>query len=165
MNRSPFSARADLGFAWSVKDTFLQYIRSMPDGDITWSNGAAVTDGGQFYFPLASTTHDAAVATLCFGGQIRFTAHHGLLSVSIAEPIVRVGADGARLSVRLGSKEQHIADIDLSPRIIDHDVVMWLDARAQLAGDGAEMFGGTYSLGEPLAPLTIRVPIGAAPTE
>jgi hypothetical protein len=165
MNRSPFSARADLGFAWSVKDTFLQYIRGMPDGDITWSNGAAVTDAGQFYFPLASSTHNSGVTTLCFGGQVRFTAHRGLLSVFISEPIVRVRSDAAQLSVRLGSKEQHIADIDLSPRIIDHDVAMWLDAKAHLAGDGAEMFGGTYSLGEPLAPLTIRVPVAAAPTE
>lgn len=164
MNRSPFTSRADLGFAWSVKDSFLQYIRGMHDGEISWRDDAAVTSAGQFYFPLATVTREADQTVLGFRGEVRFTAHRGLLSVSIKDPTVRLAPDRAHLSVRLGKNEQHIADVDLPPRITDHDVAMWLDARAELAGDGPEMFGGTYPLGEQLAPLTIRIPATAAPS-
>ncbi|MDN4596684.1 HtaA domain-containing protein [Leifsonia virtsii] len=163
MTPTPFTARADLGFAWSVKDSFLQYIRGMHDGDISWRDGAAVTDAGQFYFPLTQVRGVDGTTELGFRGEVRFTAHRGLLSVSIKDPVIRITHDRAELAVRVGDAEEHIAELDLPARIIDNDVAMWLDARSKLAGSGPEMFGGTYPDGEPLAPLTIRIPEAAAP--
>lgn len=162
MSPSPFTARADLGFAWSVKDSFLQYIRGMDDGDIGWRGGAAVTSTGQFYFPLARIEGAAGSLDLAFRGEVRFTAHRGLLSVSIKNPLIRMRPDRSELIVELGDAEELIAQIDLPPRIIDSDVAMWLDARSRLAGGGPDMFGGTYPPGEQLAPLTIRIPASAA---
>ncbi|WP_440711787.1 HtaA domain-containing protein [Herbiconiux sp. YIM B11900] len=158
MQPSPFTARADLGLAWSVKDSFLQYIRGMNDGAIRWGGGAAVASTGQFYFPLEDASRIEGALVLSFAGEVRFTAHRGVLSVTISDPLIRiVGGEGA-LSVRWGEKEELITKLDLPPLIIDNDVAMWLDTVARLAGSGPDLFGGTYPEDEQLAPLTIRVP-------
>ncbi|WP_311258475.1 HtaA domain-containing protein [Microbacterium sp. WCS2018Hpa-9] len=155
---SPFPARADLGFAWSVKDSFLQYIRGMRDGDIGWNAGAAVTSTGEFFFPLAGVAHVGETMILSFRGTVSFTAHHGLLSVSVSRPRITVGDGLARLTTEVGGVEQQIAAIDLPPRIHDGDVTMWLNCAVRLSGVGPEHFGGSYAEGEQLAPLTVRIP-------
>jgi len=158
MQPSPFTTRADLGLAWSVKDSFLQYIRGMSDGHIRWSGGAAVASTGQFYFPLDAVSRIDGALELSFSGEVRFTAHRGLLSVTISDPLIRiVGGEGA-LSMRWGEKEELISKLDFPPLIIDNDVAMWLDTAAHLTGSGPDLFGGTYPENEQLAPLTVRVP-------
>lgn len=161
MEPSPFAGRADLGFAWSVKDSFLQYIRGMRDGDIAWGAGAAVTSEGEFYFPLAAARRSADAMMLSFRGNVQFTAHRGLLSVSIADPRIALRDGEADLLLRVGDAEERIAVVHLSPRIQDGDVTMWLRSGVTLVDYGAELFGGTYPTGESLAPLTLRVPAGA----
>lgn len=162
MDPSPFTARADLGFAWSVKDSFLQYIRGMRDGDISWSAGAAVTSSGEFFFPLADVRRTPTGAMLSFRGIVTFTAHHGLLSVSVRQPRIALRDGLADLSISVGEAEEKIATLSLPPQIQDGDVAMWLNCPAELAASGPELFGGTYADGEPLAPLTIRIPAAAA---
>lgn len=155
---SPFLARADLGFAWSVKDSFLQYIRGMRDGDIIWTAGAAVTSTGEFFFPLAGVDQVGGATILSFRGTVTFTAHHGMLSVSLSQPRIIIQGEHAHLTVEAGGVGQHIATIDLPPVIQDGDVTMWLTCAVHLSGVGPEQFGGSYADGEELAPLTIRVP-------
>lgn len=155
---SPFVARADLGFAWSVKDSFLQYIRGMRDGDIAWNAGAAVTSTGEFFFPLSGVDQVGETKILSFRGTVTFTAHHGMLSVSLSQPRIIIRGESAHLTVEAGGVEQQIATIDLPPRIHDGDVTMWLTCAVRLSGVGPEQFGGSYADGEELAPLTIRIP-------
>ncbi|GAA1468943.1 HtaA domain-containing protein [Microbacterium thalassium] len=164
MDDSLFTARADLGFAWSVKDTFLQYIRRMRDGDIAWSGGAAVTSGGEFFFPLAGVRRFSDCDVLTFRGSVVFTAHHGMLSVAITQPRITLRDGFADLSVHVGESETHIATVQLPRAIRDGNVAMWLECPVALTGGGPELFGGTYTDGEQLAPLTVRVPAGAIAT-
>lgn len=159
---SPFSERADLGFAWSVKDSFLQYVRGMRDGNVAWGAGAAVTSEGEFHFPLLAARRFADATMWSFGGNVQFTAHHGLLSVSIGEPRIALRDGEADLLIHAGDAVKRIAVIDLPPRIQDGDVTMWLRCGVTLVDHGAELFGGIYPAGESLAPLTLRVPRGGA---
>lgn len=161
MDTSPFTARADLGFAWSVKDSFLQYIRGMSDGDIQWTAGAAVTNVGEFFFPHADARTAAEGTVLSFRGVVTFTAHRGLLSVSIAHPRILLRDGSADLLNQAGGYSEKIGSITLAPRIADGDVAMWMNCAVALDEAGAELFGGTYAAGEQLAPLTVRVPARA----
>jgi hypothetical protein len=161
MDPSLFTARADLGLAWGVKDSFLQYIRGMRDGDIRWGSGAAVTSGGEFFFPLVDIRRVEGARVLSFRGVVTFTAHRGLLSVTIAHPRLRLRSDSADLVIRVGGVEDTIAGVELPPQIQDGDVAMWLNSTVALAENGATLFGGTYSKGEQMAPLTVRAPARA----
>jgi len=159
---SQATLRADLGFAWGVKESFLNYVRAMPGGFIGCGVGAGVTSTDEFYFPLAAVDRSGEALRLEFRGEVKFVAHHGLMTVTLADPIIDLQAHGAILSVRAGETESMIATIDL-PAMVDHDgVAMWRDAPTRLAGKGPEMFGGNYAVGEQLAPLTLRIPADAA---
>ncbi len=158
MEPPPFPVRADLGFAWSVKDSFLSYVSGMRDGDIAWDAGASVTNDGEFYFPLRAAHRATDALMLLFCGSVRFTAHHGLLSVSITNPRITIRDGAADLLLRVGNSDERIAILKLPPRIEDGDVTMWLRSGVALADFGSELFGGSYAAGEPFAPLTLRVP-------
>ncbi|MCI1017321.1 HtaA domain-containing protein [Microbacterium sp. C5A9] len=159
MNTPRFDGRADLGFAWSVKDSFLQYIRSMPDGSIRWGDGASVTRDGQFYFPLTSVRQTPAGLDLQFGGEVRFVAHRGLLAVTLTNPLIRiVGTSGVLINGSDGARDD-LCQIDLTAQTHDDDVLMWLDAHVALTAAGSDLFAGTYKIDEVMAPMTIRVPL------
>lgn len=160
MNTPRFDARADLGFAWSVKDSFLQYIRSMPDGSIHWGEGASVTRDGQFYFPLVSVRQTPAGSDLQFGGEVRFLAHRGLLAVTLSAPLIRVSRTTAVLINGIDGARDELCQIDLPVQTHDDDVLMWLDAPVTLTSPGSDLFAGTYALHEVMAPMTIRIPLG-----
>lgn len=156
--------RADLGMAWAVKDSFTGYIRAMHDGQILLGDGAAMTSTRQFYFPfLRQDQIDQSRLVLHFGGEVRFLAHHGFLSVSLRNPCLEVDADGAYLSIQRGNARLRLAELRLPEALREDDVTMWPDVEALLSGTGTPTFGDTYSAGEPLAPLTVRAP-AATPT-
>lgn len=148
---------ADTGMAWGVKASFLAYIRAMPDGCIVVEGGSATTNGGEFYFPLENAERDASGNhTLCFGGGVRFTAHHGLLSVVLRRPRVQIHDGGGVLSVEHQDHLLPIADLRQIHRTLEGDVAMWVVAGVTLTKAGTSLFSGPYCLGEPLAPLTLR---------
>lgn len=154
--------RADLGFAWGVKETFLSYVRAMPGGFIGCGGGAGVTNTDEFFFPLADVSSAEHVLRLEFRGEVKFIAHQGLMTVTLKDPIINMQAHQAALSVRAGEGQIAIATIELPEMVDDDGVAMWRNATTRLAGNGPEMFGGNYVLGETLAPLTLRVPVDEA---
>lgn len=163
MDPSTFGDRADLGLAWGVKESFLRYVRGMPDGAVRWRDGAAVTSDGEFYFPLARASGARAARVLEFRGEVRFVAHRGLLSVTFKNPVVRMGESSGELRVRNGAGEETIGALQPPPPIVDGHVAMWQQTPVSLAGAGPELFGGAYAAGEPLAPLTVRAPVDPTP--
>ncbi|WP_033106732.1 HtaA domain-containing protein [Microbacterium profundi] len=160
MNTPRFDDRADLGFAWSVKDSFLRYIRSMPDGVIRWGGGASVTNDGQFYFPLISVARTPEGVDLQFGGEVRFVAHRGLLAVTLSSPLIRVVRTTATLINGVDGAHDELCEIDLPAQTHDDDVLMWLEAPSALTPAGSELFAGSYAVNEVMAPVTIRIPLG-----
>jgi hypothetical protein len=155
----PTVERADLGMAWAVKESFVQYVQSMRDGRILVREGAAVTNTRQFYFPFRSLDHsDGHNFVLQFGGEARFLAHHGLMSVSICNPKIIVGPDGACLSIEQGNEIVHLAHLDLPAVSVEDGINMWANVPVALTSAGAAVFADSYSAGETLAPLTMRAP-------
>ena len=155
----PTVERADLGMAWAVKESFVQYVQSMRDGRILLREGAAVTNTRQFYFPFRSLDHsDEHNFVLQFGGEARFLAHHGLMSVSISHPKIEVGPDGAYLSIQQGNETVRLANLDLPAVSVEEGVSTWANIQVTLTGSGAAVFADSYSAGEILAPLTMRAP-------
>ncbi|WP_284762085.1 HtaA domain-containing protein [Arthrobacter sp. efr-133-R2A-63] len=151
--------RADLGMAWAVKDSFVRYVQSMHDGRVLLREGAAVTNTRQFYFPFGSLDEShGGNFVLQFGGEARFLAHHGLMSVSISHPKIEVGPDGAYLSIQQGNETVRLANLDLPAVSVEDGVSTWANIQVTLTGSGAAVFADSYSAGEILAPLTMRAP-------
>lgn len=151
--------RADLGMAWAVKESFVQYVQSMRDGRILLSEGAAVTNTRQFYFPFRSLDQsDGNNFVLQFGGEARFLAHHGLMAVSISNPTIKVGPGGAYLSIEQGNETVLLADLGLPAVSVEGGINMWANVSVALTTAGAAVFADSYSAGETLAPLTMRAP-------
>lgn len=125
---------------WGIKASLLDYVRRMPDGAITTSDGASQTDGG-FLFP----SRDDASADLAFCGAVTLRGHSGMMRVVITNPsLVQVG-DAWWLE---------IDDPD------DPDIRLLFAAIGQFDGergtgtalteDGADLFFGPYAAGTPV---------------
>jgi hypothetical protein len=159
VNPEPNVVRADFGMAWAVKDSFVNYVRAMRDGRIMLGNGAAVTSTRQFYFPFAGLDRmDERRLMLRFSGEVRFLAHHGLMSVLLCNPRIEIHGDAAFLSIEQGSTWLRLAEFQMPPAQRQDGAAMWSDLELTLSSTGIETFGATYSAGETLAPLTVRVP-------
>lgn len=150
---------ADFGLAWEVKESFVSYIQGSRDGRIEVSDGAAVTSGGQFYFPIKGISGTDSGHRIVCGGKVRFNAHHGLLSIVLQSPRLLLEENSAELAV---SDQKggwlHLVHLDLPQPAQDGPALMWTSTQAALAASGVELFGDTYPTGETMAPVTLRVP-------
>lgn len=156
--------RADLGLAWAVRTSFLRYVVGS-GGRIRVGGGAATTSSGEIYFPLAEVTRDAEAAPreVRLGGEVDFTAHGGMLHLVLRNPVLRLSAEGAELSVESPQPSSIVervvvVDVNLGAGESSESVLMWRDAATTLTVAGAALFGGSYGAGEPMAPLTVRIP-------
>lgn len=153
------------GLIWGVKASFLSYLTRMPD--LTSSvNGAIVTSGGGFYFPLESADDydaDTGLGTLRFTGDVRFSAHHGILFVMFASPWVTFEPGRATLSFvdpdshpRL-DRRRPMADLAVGDWSEHLGARAWPGLPATLREESTELFNGVYPTGEPMEPVDIRV--------
>lgn len=149
----------DIGLAWGVKKSFIKYIQSSRDGQIVVAGGAGVTETDEFYFPLDKMTPYKAETQLSFNGTVRFQAHLGMLSVTVANPRLILRSDTAELAVENGEDGwTHLLHLELPPRELDKQIHMWRNIPTTLVEAGIDMFGNTYNKGQPMAPATLRIP-------
>lgn len=150
---------ADVGLAWAVKHSFVSYVRSLPDGQIQVADGAATTSDGEFYFPLVNVTQTAdGLLSVQFGGVVTFTGHHGLLTVELRRPRIDLGVVDNSLFVAGRPAEVCLGRLALPKPATRAGVTMWSRVPVSVAREGGAVFGGSYKAGEPLAPLTFRIP-------
>lgn len=128
--------------AWSVKDSFVGYVRGMTDGRIVLEGA---TDLGEaFGFP-ATDTPDR------FSGRVTFSGHHGMMRVVIAEPWIEPAADAWMLS---------IADPDDPGQRLPFARIARFDGATAsgttLTADGADLFFGPYREGTELDDPRVR---------
>jgi hypothetical protein len=110
----------------------------------------ATTDADlAFHYPSAD--HAVTGSILSFTGDVRFSGHHGMLFVRIADPQVRLHGDGTgSLSIRIPRDEtpdgprMHFVDF----RLDIHDGVGHATA-VRLAADAIDVFNDVYPAGEP----------------
>lgn len=149
---APVTAR---GMLWGIKSSFVTYVSRMPDSAMSVTDGAVDTPLG-FIFPIADASgFDPAVGqgTLAFAGDVRMRGHAGMLAVRVADPIVSVGADGARLTVTdVTGKPLHIANLGAPRRAPGGGI----EIPAQLAADAVPYFNDVYPEGTELDPVVLR---------
>ncbi len=153
------------GLIWGVKASFLAYLSRMSDLKSS-VNGAVVTAGGGFYFPLASADdYDPAtgLGTLRFDGDVRFSGHHGMLFVMFAQPWVTFEA--GRVTLDFVDPSSHprldrrlpMADL-VAQEWTDHlGARAWPGLPATLREESVEIFNGVYPVGEAMESVDIRV--------
>lgn len=154
---------------WGFKESFRAYI----DGSI--ANGEwTVTDPASYETPTftwsrgtATIDQDAHTAEVTFEGSVRFTGHDGLLDTTIADPIVRIAADGTAtvlLDVSGPTMEGDPIDVDAAEFVegpigqfgAESPQVIELPAPA-LTADGATAFPN-YEAGTAFDDATLTIP-------
>jgi hypothetical protein len=162
---------------WGVKDSFRSYIAG-PIADGGWTLDGITESGGRFRWTASFGEYDidAATGSVGFAGGVRFTGHDGALDITLSRPRVRFsGGDAAVLLVDVRSKslegeevvEQtsvEFATLDLGSAASDagDDSVSYAGIPATLTTAGAAGFGGFYTAGTALDPVTIAFAVGGA---
>jgi hypothetical protein len=163
---------------WAVKASFLAYVSRMR-GRITLVEPAYPAAAG-FAFPHApvayrgeagGTAPDAGeravpVGELAFTGGVAFSAHGGMLDVTLAEPVLVFDGKGTLLTVadiaRPGSGTRRvIATLACGPYAPTDETIAFVPL---LTEDGSALFGSVYPPGEALDPLFVPASLLAAIT-
>ncbi len=158
MTATPRSAGA---LRWGIRRSFVDYVRSLEDGEILLSGDAAELDDGRFEFPLRSADGmDPATGTgtLEFSGGVSLSGHFGMMALTVQDPSVEVGPDGATVTALIDGVRIPLADIDLTPAAGGGGVHAE-GIPARLSDDGAAAFHGQYAPGDALDPLALEVPV------
>ena len=90
---------------WGIKESFRNYLGRQADFSLNVYGGASVGAGNAVHFPLTQSTTETTPAqtatqdgVLFAGqGQAMFLAHHGMMRLSLKNPIVR--QDGSELTL------------------------------------------------------------------
>jgi hypothetical protein len=156
---------------WGFKESFRAYIDgSIANGEWTAADGASYAtpsfswaDGTAEIDPSAHTTEVA------FHGSVRFTGHEGILDTTIADPVVRIAADGTatvRLDVSgptMEGDQVDLADVEFVTGSVDPGSVgaegdqhLAIPAPA-LTTDGSTAFPN-YEAGTAFDDLTLVLP-------
>ena len=160
------------GLRWGIKNSFIDYVRRMPDGR-GWVGDGAMPIGSHeiLYAPEASewgpTADGTGERTWTFRGDVRFSGHAGMLFVQVASPILTVldGSDGtARLTVANppgsdGPDRLPLVTLRLHREPGPEDVELWSGTDVRLTEAGTALFNDVYAAGEPFEPMTVRLPV------
>jgi hypothetical protein len=148
-------AAALRGMMWGIKSSFVDYIAGMPDGAMSVTDGAVAADGG-FLFPVIDHEdfdRSTGLGLLRFGGDVRFRAHNGVLSVRIAHPELVADGDGARILIRdVRDEPLELAWLGMPEPLAGGG----LRIPAMLAPAGVPYFNDVYPQGSELDPILIR---------
>ena len=168
---------------WGIKQSFLTYVTG-PIAKGSWglTGGAATVGGSAFRFHSATGAYDqeTGALTAAFSGGVHFTGHQengvNALDMTIGRLTLRAGgAGGAGLYADVTSKAKDTGKVTTAgqARLADLSLA-GLDLRgaagtltlgnvpATLTAAGASAFGGFYTAGTALDPLTLSVNLAAA---
>ncbi|MFJ5231286.1 HtaA domain-containing protein [Kitasatospora sp. NPDC088391] len=162
---------------WGLKQSFLTYVTGpIANGKWALTGGAATVGGSVFRFHSATGSYDPATGrfSAAFQGGVRFTGHQengtNALDLSISRPTVKAGPDGAALYADVSSKSRQtgqttstsqtrLADLSLAGVDLKNagGTMTLSSVPATLTAAGATAFGGFYTAGTALDPLTFSV--------
>lgn len=150
---------------WGVKQSFRAYVEGA-GGTIETREGAARADDGGFTFaaaPDSTLTVDEGgklTGRGLFLGEVQFTAHGGMLKVSLVDPILEVTDAGAILTVAdhpTRTYRLEAAKLDLAATTPDPSGGLILPAALMMFG--SQWLGDHYPAGAALDP--VRLAVGA----
>ena len=161
----------DAAITWGFKESFRSYVSgSIANGE--WSvSGGAEYETPDFHFVGGTGVLDnrAAAGTIEFPGAITFTGHGGILSTTIANPVIEFRDGGVLLFADVSGTTQDGAEVDqqavefvsldvaeASGNERSTDSLAITGIPATLTDAGAAAFG-TYRAGEPFDPVTLEL--------
>jgi hypothetical protein len=153
------------GFQWRVKESFVDYLRSLPDGHIVPFGGAEECgsgDAAEWRFPYRGQRRLPAGLQIEFGGELRMRAHHGMLLVILMDPWLTETEDGIELSVvdltawPDTSRRQVLGRGPAVPGLLAGEGPV--SVPLELAAESVELFNDVYPAGTPLATATVLGP-------
>ncbi|MGW1547240.1 HtaA domain-containing protein [Streptomyces sp. NPDC002346] len=154
------------GLAWGVKASFRDYVRQAEGAMEVRGKATHGPDG--FVFPAVDSSQFDPVSglgELRFEGEVHFTAHHGMLSVTVADPRIAIGPTGAVLTVLdpdyLPDRSHRIKVARLGPVTRAVDEVTWAQVTAALTVQGSRLLGDVYPVNTPLDPVSFSLPVAA----
>jgi Htaa len=153
------------GLSWGIKRSFIEYINGLPDASVTAADGAAVEETGRFRFTPALSEYDVESGTgiLRFRGDLRLSGHHGMMFVRLLDPWIAITGGQGILSISTGED----AGLDRTAVAVLHTgtptresdgSLTWTRVEVAITDEGSELFDGQYAAGQPLDPLSVRVP-------
>ena len=149
---------------WGVKQSFRNYVAAA-GGVIEVDGGGSRTSDGEFIFhaapdsDLAFDANGALSGQGVFAGEVRFTAHGGMLSVRLAELRLDLSATGAALSIAERTYRLDVARVDLAAAALGVGGQLILPTTVTM--DGYQWLGDHYPPGTVLDP--VRLSVGVAP--
>lgn len=155
--------RTVTALTWGVKQSFRAYVEGA-DGTIEAGAGAARAADGGFTFaaaPDSSLTLDPEgrlAGRGLFLGEVQFTAHGGMLKVSLVDPILEIGEAGAILTVAdhpTRTWRLEAAKLDLAAAAPDPTGDLVLPAALMMFG--SQWLGDHYPAGATLDPVRLTV--------
>lgn len=160
--------------SWGVKESFRTYITGpIAKGAITPSG--VTSSGSSLGWSSGSGKFNSDVdqGRVSFPGSVSFSGHGGILDLTISNVRVQVNsastgsliADVASSDME-GTKNQQsgvtIASLNLTgTKSTTGGTVTWTGASASLTSAGASAFGGFYTAGDAMDPVTFAFPLGA----
>lgn len=154
--------RTVTALTWGVKQSFRAYVEGA-GGTIEAGAGAARAADGGFTFaaaPDSSLTLDPEgrlAGRGLFLGEVQFTAHGGMLKVSLVDPILEIGEAGALLTVAdhpTRTYRLEAAKLDLAAATTEAGE---LTLPAALMMFGSQWLGDHYPAGAALDPVRLAV--------
>jgi hypothetical protein len=159
-------SRGGAVLSWGVKQSFRSYVEGS-GGAIEATMGAERDADGGFRFPAAP----GAQVTLDdegrprgrsdFVGEVRFEAHGGMLSVSLADPSLEIGPAGAFLTVADSPdriRRVPLAKLDLAAMSRADDGALVIPASMSM--EGWQVLGDHYLPMTPLDPVRLLLSAG-----
>lgn len=165
---------------WGLKESFRSYISGgIAKGSWETSEGAGYTTPNFEFGAGGGTATAAAGVSYSMPGTVHFTGHDGVLDLTLANPTLRVLSEdrGVLLldmrstdtsgQLKVDAAQVNAVDINLSGALQLSDGELTITAApATLAEGGVDGFGGFYSAGEQLDPITFvaKAPAGCLTT-
>jgi hypothetical protein len=153
---------------WSIKRSLLRYIASMPDGRCSVTDGADVEQAegtNRFCYEFDSLATETGDLVAKYRGDVRFSGHHGMLFIRLADPEVVIGADRRGTLSVPAEATASAARINLVRFVLEnsgHQPGPGLEAyqatSVRLTAEGADVFGGVYGDAEPFDDFNLTLP-------
>lgn len=153
-----------MGFAkltWGVKASFRGYVEAS-GGSIAARDGADREPEGEIAFPvkdagdLALDADGRLTGSAQFAGEAFFEAHGGMLRVSLKEPAIEAGPDGAVLTIaETATRRTAVIKLDVGKLEVGADGSVTIPATTTI--DGMMIIGDHYPPGTVMDPVRLVV--------
>ncbi|WP_182355099.1 HtaA domain-containing protein [Flaviflexus huanghaiensis] len=160
---------------WGVKESFRRYLTSPFAGGDTELSGGVIASGDGFAWPVVAggEIDSHGLTDLAFEGTVHFTAHEGILDVSLSNPTISFAGPTPVLTAEAASRAYNrgqttpgelvtfgrveLATLPTATVTSGADVIDVSFGAGSLTEAGAKAFGGFYQPGDAIDPISISL--------